>query len=396
MKTKGFFGLGLAGFLAVSASAFAETHGVTDTEIKIGQTGAYSGPASIAAPVVKVTVAYFDMVNQNGGINGRKVNLISLDDGYSPPRTVEQIRKLVEQDDVALIFGQMGSANGIAVRDYLNAAGVPQLFTGSGASTLNDPKQYSWTIGTSITYRGEAVQFGKYIAAHMPNAKVGIIYQNDDFGRDYQEGVREGLGDLADKAVVAEQSFETTDPTIESQLLTIKSKDVDVLIIGCVTKYSIMALTFLGEQNWHPQVMLNNGSTSVSKVIEPAGVENAVGAITATPYKDPAAAAAAGDPEYKAYADFMGKFAPDLNPNDTYAESGYIVVQLMEEILKRAGDDLSRENIKKVATDFDGFRPNMVGDSVKIRITPDNYQMYDSLQFMKFNGKNWEAFDAGL
>ena len=385
--------IGLAAGLG--GAALAETPGVTDTEIKLGQTGAYSGPASIASPVVKSTVAYFNMVNDNGGINGRKINLISLDDGYSPPKTVELTRKLVEQDEVLLLFGQVGSANGIAVRDYLNSMEVPQLLMQSGASALNNPKDYPWTIATSITYRGEAVEFGKYLAKQMPDAKVAIIYQNDDFGRDYHEGVRDGLGDKTDM-IVAEQSFETSDPTINSQLLSLKSSGADVLVIGAVTKFAIMSLRFLGENDWHPQVMLSNGSTSISNVLEPAGFENAKGAITATPYKDPATAKANNDPEYEKYAAFMAKYAPDLNPNDTYAQSGYIGVQIMEEILKRAGDDLSRENIKAVATNFEGFRPGMIGEAVSIRITPDNYQMYDRLQFMRFDGEKWVSFDAGL
>ena len=229
----------------------------------------------------------------------------------------------------------------------------------------------------------------------MPDAKVAIIYQNDDFGRDYHEGVREGLGERGDM-IVSEQSFETTDPTINSQLLSLKSSGADVLVVGAVTKFAIMSLRFLGDNDWHPQVMLSNGSTSVSQVLEPAGLENAKGAITATPYKDPASAQAAGDPDYEKYAAFMKEYAPDLNPNDTYAQSGYIVVQVLEEILKRAGDDLSRENIKAVATSLDGYKPGMVGDSVSIRITPDDYQMYQGLQFMRFDGEKWVSFDAGL
>lgn len=396
MLRRSFLAAVSIGLMGAVVPALAEAPGVTDTQILLGQTGAYSGPASVASPVVKTAVAYFDMVNAKGGINGREIKVLSYDDGYSPPRTVEQVRKLVEQDEVLAIFGQMGTATGIAVRDYLNSMEVPQLLVASGASELNKPENYPWTIGTAITYRGEAQEFGKYIAKHMPDARVGILYQNDDFGRDYQEGVREGLGDLADKAIVIEQSFETTDPTIDSQLLSIKAADVDVLVIGCVTKFATMSLRFLGENDWKPQVMLNNGSTSVSRVIEPAGKENAVGAITATPYKDPSTAEAANDAEYAAFAAFISEYAPDLQANDTFAQSGYIIAQIMEEILKRAGDDLSRENIRAIASNFEGFRPGMVGDNVSIKITPDDFQMFSGLQFMRFNGTSWESFDSGL
>ncbi|WP_323039736.1 ABC transporter substrate-binding protein [Gemmobacter sp.] len=396
MKRRTVLGLGAASLFVGALPLRAATPGVSATEIKIGQTAAYSGPASISSPVAKTQLAYFDMINAKGGINGRKVNLISLDDGYSPPKTVEQVRRLVEQDEVLLIFGQIGTAPGLASRAYLNAGEVPQLFTSGGAAAFNNPKEFPWTVGTSITYRGEAIQFGKYIAKHLPDAKVGIIFQNDDFGRDYQRGVRQGLGDKADEAIIAEQGFETTEPTIESQLLSLRAAGVDVLVIGCITKYAIMALSFLGKQNWRPQVMLTNGSISVSQVLEPAGKENALNALTATPYKDASDPRWKDDPEYKNYTAFMAQYAKDLNPNDQYALSGYITVQLMAEVLRRAGDDLSRENILKVVTNLEGYRPGMVGADVSIRITPDNYDMFQSLQFMKFNGTNWEPVDAGL
>lgn len=396
MKRRTVMGLGAASLFVGALPLRAQVPGVSATEIKLGQTAAYSGPASISAPVVLAQLAYFDMINAQGGINGRRVNLISLDDGYSPPRTVEQMRRLVEQDEVLLMFGQIGTAPALASRNYLNAAGIPQLFTSAGAAAFNNPAEYPWTVGTSITYRGEAIQFGRYIARHLPDAKVGILFQNDDFGRDYQRGVREGLGDLADAAIVAEQTFETTEPTIESQLLSLRAAEVDVLVIGCITRYAILALSFLGAHDWHPQVMITNGSISVSQVLEPAGTQNALNALTATPYKDASDPRWHDDPEYLDYVAFMQQYAPDLNPNDQYALSGYITVQLMAEVLRRAGDDLSRENILNVVTHFDGFRPGMVGPDVTIRITPDNYDMFQSLQFMQFNGENWQVFDAGL
>lgn len=396
MKRRTVLGMGAAGLLVSALPLRAATPGVSATEIKLGQTAAYSGPASISSPVVLAQIAYFNMVNEKGGINGRKVNLISLDDGYSPPKTVEQTRRLVEQDEVLLMFGQIGTAPSMATRAYLNSMEVPQLFISGGASAFNNPKEFPWTVGTSITYHGEAVQFGQYLRKHLPDAKIGIIFQNDDFGRDYQHGVRQGLGDAADKMVVIEQGFETTEPTIESQLLSIRAAGADVLVIGCITKYAIMALSFLGRQDWHPQVMLTNGSISVSQVLEPAGKENAINAITASPYKDPSDPRWKDDPEYIAYLDFMGKYAKDLNPNDQYALSGYITVQLMAEVLRRAGDDLSRENIMSVVTNLSGYRPGMVGANVEIQITADNFDMFKSLQLMKFNGTNWEPFDADL
>ncbi|MGR3322492.1 MAG: ABC transporter substrate-binding protein [Sagittula sp.] len=393
MNRRDVFTAGAASLLVSAMPGWAQ--GVTDTEIKIGQTAAYSGPASIAATMPKTQIAYMEMVNENGGINGRKVNIISLDDGYSPPRTVEQTRRLVEQEEVLLMFGQIGTATGLATRDYLNSMEVPQLLTSTGAAAFNKPEEYPWTIGTAITYRGEAVDFGKYIAENMPGAKVGILYQNDDFGFDYRDGVREGLGDKADDLIVSEQGFETTDPTIQSQLLSLKASGADVLVIGCVTKYAIMGLSFLGEQDWKPQVFLTNASISVSQVLEPAGKDNAIGALTATPYKDPSDPRWKDDPEYLAYTGMLAKYAPDLNPNDQYALSGYITIQILEEILKRAGDDLSRENIKKVATNLDGFRVNMLGPDVTLANSPEDYNLFRGLQFMRFNGTNWEPATTG-
>nr|WP_295469331.1 ABC transporter substrate-binding protein [Mesorhizobium sp.] len=387
--------LALASSLAFS-TAYAADPGITDTEIKIGQTGSYSGPASPAVGQVTVTVAYLKKVNDEGGINGRKINLISVDDGFSPPKNVEQTRKLVEQDEVFLMFGQMGTAVAASSSAYLNTKKIPQLLIGSGASRFNNPKEFPWTIGTAASYHAEAVQFGKYIRQKMPNGKVAILFQNDDLGKDYTKGVAEGLGEAGAKQIVAQQSFDVTEPTIDSQVLGLQASGADVVILAAISKPTAQAIRKIGELGWKPQIFVSLAASSVKTVMEPAGLENSTGVITTTVYKDPSDPVWANDPERIDYVAFMDKYMPGHDKSDLYAVSGYIAVQVLEQALKMAGNDLTRENIKMQMTSIKDFRPKMAGPNVSFTITPDDYDMFKSLQFMKFNGKTFELMDVKL
>jgi ABC-type branched-subunit amino acid transport system substrate-binding protein len=386
----------LAAGLLWSSPASSADRGVTDTEIKIGQTGSYSGPASPAVGQVTVTVAYFKKVNDKGGINGRKVNLISLDDGFSPPKTVEATRKLVEQDGVFLMFGQQGTAAAAATSVYLNTKKVPQVLMGSGASRFNDPAKFPWTIGTAASYRAEAIQFGKYINRKMPGAKVGILFQNDDLGKDYTGGVAEGLGAEGAKQLVAQQSFDVTEPTVDSQVISLKAAGVDVIVIAAISKPAAQAIRRIGELGWKPQIFVSLAASSVKTVMEPAGLENSKGIITTTVYKDPSDPFWEKDPERIEFIEFMDKYMPGHDMRDLYAVSGYIAAQVLEKALVMAGNDLTRENFKKQMTSIKEFRPQMAAPSVSFTIAPDDYDMFKSLQFMRFNGKTFELMDVEL
>ncbi|MES2481333.1 MAG: ABC transporter substrate-binding protein [Pseudomonadota bacterium] len=387
-------GAALASFAAFGA--LAADPGVTATEIKLGQTAPYSGPVSVAAPQAAVQVAYFKMLNDKGGINGRKVNLISLDDGYSPPKTVEVTRKLVEQDEVFLIFGQVGTATAAAVQPYLHAKGVPQLLVSTGASRFNNPSKFPLTIGTAASYRGEAVLFGKYIRQKIPGAKVGIFYQNDDLGRDYLDGITEGLGDQAAATIVSKMAGDVQAPTFDSEVLQLRSSGANVLVIAATAKPTVLVMRKVHDLGWKPQTLLTLASASVTNVMEPSGGAANTGVITTTVYKDPSDTRWANDPEYLEYAAFIAKYLPQYNKNDQYAVSGYIAVQVMAKILQDAGNNLTRENVRKVASNLKDFRPKMAGPDVSFTITPNDYEMFRKLQFMRFNGKSWEPFQAGL
>jgi branched-chain amino acid transport system substrate-binding protein len=389
---------GLAPFVAafLATAALAADPGVTDTEITIGQTGPYSGPASLAAPQIKSNVAYFKMLNEKGGINGRKVNLISLDDGYAPAKAVELTRELVEQDHVLLIFSQVGTAVAAANSAYLNAKKIPQLMTASGASRFANPKAFPWTVGTAASYRGEARLFGAYLAKNEPDAKIGILYQNDDLGKDYLNGVAEGLGDLAAKAIVSRKSFDIQEPTLDSQIIDLKASGADTVVLAGTARPMVLAIRKIGDLGWKPQILLSLAGTSVENTLKPAGLDYARGVISTTVYKDPSDTRWKDDPEYVEYVAFMKKYLPDLSPYDVYAVSGYISAQVMAKVLTDAGNDLSRENILKTMTSLTNFRPKMSAPAVSFTITPDDYDMFKKLQFMRFNGQSWEPFDAKL
>jgi branched-chain amino acid transport system substrate-binding protein len=382
--------------LALSASAaYAQKKydtGATDTEIKIGQTVPFSGPASAYASVGKTQAAYFNMINEQGGVNGRKITLIQYDDAYSPPKAVEQVRKLVESDEVLLTFQIIGTASNAAVQKYLNAKKVPQLFAATGASKFTDPKNYPWTLGFNPNYFVEGRIYGQYILKEYPNAKVGVIYQNDDLGRDYLNGIKAGLGDKAATMIVAEASYEISDPTIDSQILKMKSAGVDVLFSASTPKFAAQTIKKNAELGWKPVHFLDINATSVGAVMQPAGLEASKGVISVNYGKDPLDPTWKDDPGMKRYFDFMAKYYPDGDKNSGFNTYGYGTAQLLVHVLKQCGDDLTRENVMKQATNLKNVQLDLALPGIVGNTTPNDYRVNKQLQMMKFNGERWELF----
>src|ERR1700693_964119 len=352
----GFFRLATGTALAIAltaSSAYAQKKydsGATDTEIKIGQPVPFSGPASAYATIGKAQAAYFNMINQQGGVNGRKINLIQYDDAYSPPKAVEQVRKLVESDEVLLTFQIVGTPSNAAGQKYLNAKKVPQLFAATGASKFTDPKNFPWTLGFNPNYQTEGRIYGQYILKNHPDAKIGILYQNDDLGRDYLTGIKAGLGDKAAKMIVAEASYEVTDPTIDSQVLKIKDAGADLFFSASTPKQAAQAIKKIGELGWHPVHILDINATSVGAVMKPAGLEASKGVISVNYGKDPLDPTWKDDAGMKKYFEFMAKYYPDGDKDSSFNTYGYSTTQLLIHVLKQCGDDLTRENIMKQAT----------------------------------------------
>ncbi|MFZ5734447.1 MAG: ABC transporter substrate-binding protein [Pseudomonadota bacterium] len=366
--------------------------GATDTEIKIGQTTPLSGPASAYATIGKAQAAYFKMINEQGGVNGRKINFIQYDDGYSPPKAVEQTRKLVESDEVLLTFQLLGTPSNAAVQKYLNQKKVPQLFAATGASKFTDPKNFPWTMGFNPNYQVEGRIYGKYILANYPNAKIGILYQNDDLGRDYLTGIKDALGDKAKTMVVVEASYETSDPTIDSQIVKMKAAGVDVFFSGTTPKFAAQAIKKNAELGWNPVHILNINSTSVGAVLKPAGLEASKGIISVNYGKDPLDPQWKDDPGMKKYMAFMEKYYPEGDKYSSFNSYGYSTAELMVHVLQQCKDNLTRENVMKVATSL----KNQVGDlslpGISSNTTPTDYRVNKQLQMMKFNGERWELF----
>jgi branched-chain amino acid transport system substrate-binding protein len=387
---------GTAVAIALSASpALAQKKydtGATDTEIKIGQTVPFSGPASAYATIGKAQAAYFKMINDQGGVNGRKINLIQYDDAYSPPKAVEQVRKLVESDEVLLTFQIIGTPSNASVQKYLNAKKVPQLFAATGASKFTDPKNFPWTLGFNPNYFVEGRIYGQYILKQYPNAKVGILYQNDDLGKDYLNGIKAGLGDKAATMVVAEASYEVSDPTIDSQILKLKAAGTDLFFSASTPKFAAQAIKKNFELGWKPVHILDINATSVGATMQPAGLEASKGVISVNYGKDPLDPTWKDDAGMKRYFDFMAKYYPEGDKNSSFNGYGYSTAQLMVHVLKQCGDDLTRENVMKQATNLknvvlDLALPGIVGNT-----TPDDYRVNKQLQMMKFNGERWELF----
>ena len=382
--------------VALSASsAYAQKKydtGATDTEIKIGQTVPFSGPASAYSSIGKAQAAYFKMINEQGGINGRKINLIQYDDAYSPPKAVEQVRKLVESDEVLLTFQIVGTPSNAAVQKYLNAKKVPQLFAATGASKFTDPKNFPWTLGFNPNYQTEGRIYGQYILKSHPDAKIGILYQNDDLGRDYLTGIKAGLGDKAAKMIVAEASYEVTDPTIDSQVLKIKDAGTDLFFSASTPKQAAQAIKKIAELGWHPIQIVDINATSVGAVLKPAGLEASKDLISTNYGKDPSDPQWKDDPGMKRYFDFMAKYFPDGDKNSNFNTYGYTTAQLMAHVLKQCGDDLTRENVIKQATNLKNVELDLSLPGMKANTTADDYRVNKQMQMMKFNGERWELF----
>ena len=382
----------VAALSATAGSARAETPGITDTEIKIGQTMPYSGPASAYGVIGKADAAYFKMINEQGGVNGRKITLISLDDGYSPPKTVEQTRRLVEQEQVAFLFNPLGTACCASVRQYLNDNKVPQLFVATGASIFADPEHFPWTIGWQPSYGTEAIIFGKYIVQQKPDAKIAILFQNDGFGKEYLSGLKTGLGAEHANMVIKEVSYETSEPTVDSQVVTLQGSGADVFVIAATPKFAAQAIRKSYDIGWSATRIMTDVSQSISAVMKPAGVDKSKGVITAIYGKDPTDARWKDDPGYKQYADFIAKY---MSPNDLidyFAVYGFGTSATMVQVLKQCGSDLSRENIMRQAANLKNFVLPMGLPGMSINTSPTNFSPIRQEQLASFNGESWEPF----
>ena len=366
--------------------------GATDTEIKIGNIMPYSGPASAYGVIGKTEAAYFKKINDAGGINGRKINFISYDDGYSPPKAVEQARKLVESDEVLLLFNPLGTPSNSAIQKYLNTKKVPQLFVATGATKWNDPKDFPWTMGWQPNYQSEARIYAKYLLKEKPNAKIAVMYQNDDYGKDYVKGLKDGLGAKAASMIIAEESFETTEPTVDNHIVKLKSTGADVFFDVATPKFAAQAIKKIAEIEWKPLHILNNVSASVGSVIKPAGYENSQGIISAAYVKDVSDPQWDNDAGMKEFLDFLAKDFPEGNKLDGSVIVGFGVAQTLVQVLKQCGDDLTRENIMKQAANLKDFRTEVLLPGVKINTSPTDFAPISQLQLMRFKGEKWELF----
>lgn len=365
--------------------------GVTDTEIRIGQSLPYSGPASAYGQIGRVEQAYFKWLNtEKGGINGRKINLISLDDGYNPAKAVENIRRLVEQDEVAFIFNVLGTPLTKAVRPYLNQKKVPHIFNSAGSQQFADPANFPWTIGWQPTLHGEAVGYAKHLLANHANAKVGVLFQDDDFGKEMLAGLREGLGAKADTMIVAAESFQATDPTVDSQLVTIKAKGADALMLWTYSKQAAQAIRKTREMGWKPDTYLHLGSASIGATLQPAGLENSIGVKTGGFIKDAVDPQWANDPFVKGWLDWMKKNMPEANISDGLNMMGFAIAMTLEQVLKQCGNDLTRENIIRQTANLKDYRNDALLPGSLINTSPTDYRVIEYVKVQRFNGKAWE------
>ncbi len=389
------FSTALIATLAISGSALAQKKydtGASDTEIKIGQTMPYSGPASAYGQIGKTQLAYFKMINEQGGINGRKINLISVDDGYSPPKTVEMIRKLVEQDEVLFVFQSLGTPSNSAIHKYMNAKKVPQLFVATGATKWADPKDFPWTMGWQPNYQTEGRIYAKDILTNHASKKIGVLYQNDDYGKDLLKGLKDGLGANAAKMIVSEATYEVSDPTVDSQLVSLKGAGVDVLVNITTPKFAALSVRKVFDMGWKPVHYLNNVGASVGSVLIPAGLDKSVGLITVAYLKDPVDTQWANDQAMKDYLAFMAKYAPDLKAIDANNVYGYTVSQTLIHVLKQCGDDLTRANIMKQAASIKDLQLPLALPGVRVNTSATDFSPFESLQLQKFDGKQWVLF----
>ena len=364
--------------------------GADDKTIRIGTTAPLSGPVSAFAQIAKSAEAYFRKVTDEGGINGRRIQMMIADDAYSPPKTVEQTRRLVESDEVLLIFGGVGTPTNSAVHKYLNDKKVPQLFLGSGAAKWDDPKNFPWTVGWQPTYRDEAIAYAKYIKASHPNARVGVLYQNDDLGKDYLKALEEGLGST--EAIVARAAYETTAPTVDTQILLLKSSGADVVLVAATPKFAAQAIRKIGEIGWKPTTIISNVSASISGVLEPAGKDNSTGVISSQYLKDSTDPALKDDAGYKEWVAFMDKYLPDANKSDWLNVYGYTIAQTLAAVLKAAGNDLTRANVMKQATSIRDLHLPMLINGTAVSNSPERYTPMTSLQLIRYDGTRWVPF----
>jgi branched-chain amino acid transport system substrate-binding protein len=383
--------LGVAALIAGTAVAQKKYDpGASDTEIKIGNINPYSGPASAYGTIGKTIAAYFNKVNAEGGINGRKINFISYDDGYSPPKAVEQARKLVESDEVLFLFQTLGTPSNSAIHKYMNAKKVPQLFVATGATKWGDPKNFPWTMGWQPNYQSEARIYAKYLIEHHPDAKIGILYQNDDYGKDYVKGLKDGLAGKLQ--IISEQPYETTDPTVDSQIINLKASGADVFFNVTTPKFAAQAIRKAGEIGWKPVHLLNGVSNSVGSVLKPAGLDNSQGILSTQYLKDPTDPTWKDDAAYREWAAFMEKYYPDGDRTSSFTVYGYTVAQSLVQVLKHCGDTLTRENVMKQAASLKDVKLGMMLPGIAINTSPTDFYPIKQLQMERFNGERWELF----
>jgi len=380
---------------ASSSGALAQKKydtGASDTEIKIGNIMPYSGPASAYGVIGKTEAAYFRKINAEGGINGRSINFISYDDAYSPPKAVEQARKLVESDEVLFIFNPLGTPSNSAIHKYMNAKHVPQLFVATGATKWNDPKDFPWTMGWQPSYQSEARIYASYILTHKPDARIAVLYQNDDYGKDYLKGLKDGLGARAATMIIAEESFATTEPTIDDHIVKLKSSGADLFVDIATPKFAAQAIRTVAEIQWKPLHFLNNVSASVGSVLRPAGYENAQGIISAAYLKDASEPQWDTDSGMRQFLDFLARDFPEGNKLDQGTAVGYGVAQTLVQVLKQCGDDLTRDNVMKQAASLQNFRTEILLPGIAINTSATDFAPISQLQLMKFEGDKWQLF----
>jgi branched-chain amino acid transport system substrate-binding protein len=390
----------LLGFAVGSVPAAAQKKydlGATDTEIKIGNIMPYSGPLSAYAQIGRTQAAFFRMINDQGGINGRKINFISYDDAFSPPKTVEQARKLVEGDEVLLIFQSLGTPTNNAIQKYMDQKKVPQLFVATGATKFGDYKTFPWTMGWQPTYQTEGRIYAKYILDHLPQGKIGVLYQNDDSGRDYLKGLKDGLGEEAAKRmIVAELPYDPGDPTVDSQVVALKTLGADIFFDEASPKFAAQAIRKAAEIGWKPTLFLASVSNSVGAVLKPAGLENSKGILSTNYIKDPTDPAWKDDPAIKEWSAFMDKYFPEGDKSSTFTVYGYATAQTMVQVLKQCGDELTRENIMKQAKNLRNFELGLLLPGIKINTGPNDYYPIEQMQMSRFNGEHGELFGAPI
>jgi branched-chain amino acid transport system substrate-binding protein len=375
----------------LSAGAMADSPGVTATELKIGNTMPYSGPVSSYSPIGKLETAYFKMINEQGGIAGHKIDFISLDDGYSPPKTVEQTRRLVEEDQVAFLFNTLGTPTNSAIVRYVNQKKVPHLFVATGAAKWGDEKLYPWTTGFQPDYRTEAEIYAKYILQQKPDAKVAVLYQNDDFGKDYLFGLHAVFGDRYAK-LVTEATYEPTDPTIDSQITTLQGSDADVLVVAAAPKFAAQAIRKVHDLGWKPMFFMTNVSISVGSVITPAGPDNAIGLISTGYLKDPTDHQWDNDAGMKEWRDFMAKNMPGADLTDANYVYAYAAAKTMMQLLKQCNGDFSRENVMKQAENLHGLELPTILPGIKASTSHTDHRPIKAMQLEKWDGKTWVLF----